>query len=165
MILSIKSINRKILLTLFIVMGLQACAINSVHSMNEINERELSYCNINPELIVGVEDGAIEQELEIKYCSYVPTDGEVMVIIVKVGSQKHIYWDVSPIGAKIYAEYLFRKKGDILLTVYGFDAPNKDGNYFDYNLYRIGHSGVWRSGDASDRIRIRELLKSEPILE
>lgn len=96
--------------------------------------------------------------MRIRYCNYIPSGGSEKVILVQVGDQSYVYRDALRLGGKVYAEYRFRQNGDLLLMAYGFDNPDDDGNFFDYQVYEIGEPRAIKSGKSENRPRLLDVL-------
>lgn len=137
---------------------LAACGTNANLPAPEINELDLNYCITNPELIVSADDNVSPSELTIRYCNYIPSGGDLKVIIVRIRGNQLSYQIPTPLGAKVYSEYRFRRSGDLLLLSYGFDNPDDEGNFFDYDLYEIGGRGLIKSGKSENRPRVAQFL-------
>lgn len=137
---------------------LAGCGMNARLPATGIDEVDLNYCITNPELIVSAEDNVSPSELTIRYCNYIPSGGDLKVIIVSTRGNKLIYQVPTPLGAKVYSEYRFRSSSDLLLLSYGFDNPDDEGNFFDYHLFEIGRRDVIKSGKSENRPRLSQIL-------
>ncbi len=137
---------------------LAGCSLNESFPASGVLETDLDFCITNPELIVSADDNVSPSELTIRYCNYMPSGGAIKTIIVSTRGKQLIYQVPTPLGAKIYSEYRFRKHGDLLLLSYGFDNPDNDGNFFDYDLYEVGRRAVIKSGKSKNRPRLLQIL-------